>query len=219
MSMIKYRVHEVAKDFNVTSKVISQILTDYATTPKNHMQVLETAELDLIFEYMTQHNQVSSLEEVFNVKAREEAPAAKAAEKKPAVAAPAVQTKGNAPVKAAQNTAPANGANQGPAKPETKTENREHTPRKVAEKRVVDTRGGAAVNIEKYNEKFEDMAGMKARGDNNLRRGNKEKIASKNKQRPNQQVASAKRRQEERDKMNRLQLEIAKKRLREKLRK
>ena len=27
MSMIKYRIHEVAKDFNVTSKVISQILT------------------------------------------------------------------------------------------------------------------------------------------------------------------------------------------------
>ena len=34
MSMIKYRVHEVAKDFNVGSKVITQILTDYATTPK-----------------------------------------------------------------------------------------------------------------------------------------------------------------------------------------
>ena len=38
----KYRVHEVAKDFKTTSKVITQILTDYATTPKNHMQVLET---------------------------------------------------------------------------------------------------------------------------------------------------------------------------------
>ena len=56
MSMIKYRVHEVAKDFNVTSKVISQILTDYIAPPKNHMQVLEDAELDLIFEYLTQHH-------------------------------------------------------------------------------------------------------------------------------------------------------------------
>ena len=82
MSMIKYRVHEVAKDFNVTSKVIGQILTDYATPPKNHMQVLETAELDVIFEYMTQHNQVSSLEEVFSVKVKEEAAPAKPAEKK-----------------------------------------------------------------------------------------------------------------------------------------
>lgn len=38
----KYRIHEVAKDFGMTSKDISQILTDYATTPKNHMQVLGT---------------------------------------------------------------------------------------------------------------------------------------------------------------------------------
>ena len=65
MSMIKYRIHEVAKDFGVTSKVISQILTDYIAAPKNHMQVLETPELDVIFEYMTQHNQAESLEEIF----------------------------------------------------------------------------------------------------------------------------------------------------------
>ena len=57
----KYRVHEVAKDFKTTSKVITQILTDYATTPKNHMQVLETGELDIIFEYLTQHHQMESL--------------------------------------------------------------------------------------------------------------------------------------------------------------
>ena len=80
MSMMKYRVHEVAKDFNTTSKVITQILTDYATTPKNHMQVLENDELDVIFEYMTQHNQVASIEDIFNV------PAPKAAEpKKPSL--------------------------------------------------------------------------------------------------------------------------------------
>ena len=51
--MNKYRVHEVAKDFKMTSKAITQILTDYATTPKNHMQVLEEPELDVIFEYLT----------------------------------------------------------------------------------------------------------------------------------------------------------------------
>ena len=104
MSMIKYRVHEVAKDFNVPTKVISQILTDYATTPKNHMQVLETPELDVIFEYMTQHNQAASLEDIFKVPEKPAAPAKKeavpekataAAEKKPAQqsAAPAQQQK------------------------------------------------------------------------------------------------------------------------------
>ena len=105
MAMLKYRVHEVAKDFGTTSKVITQILTDYMTPPKNHMQVLENPELDVIFEYMTQHNQVESLEDIFKVappvekkpepaaeepKAEEQAPAAAdaAGTAKPAAAAP-----------------------------------------------------------------------------------------------------------------------------------
>ncbi len=61
MSLIKYRVHEVAKDFNLGSKDISAILTEYATTPKNHMQVLEDEELSLIFEYLTQHHQMQDI--------------------------------------------------------------------------------------------------------------------------------------------------------------
>ena len=193
MSMVKYRVHEVAKDFNSTSKVISQILTDYATTPKNHMQVLENDELDLIFEYLTQHNQVGSIAEIFNTPAQAEP---KPSEKKPA--------KDEKPAKPAQQ--PAQSAAPAPAKKEK--ENKPHVPRQVAEKRVIDTRGSAAVNMTKYDEKFDKMAGE--RGRDRDRKGGKEKIVNKSKQRQ-QQVASAKRRQEERDKMQKLQLEIAKK--------
>ena len=76
----KYRIHEVAKDFGMTSKDISQILTDYATTPKNHMQVLEDAELDLIFEYLTQHHQVGSIAEIFAPEPEEKKAPAKAPE-------------------------------------------------------------------------------------------------------------------------------------------
>ena len=71
----KYRVHEVAKDFGVPTKQITEILTKYAETPKNHMQVLEDRELSLIFEYLTQHNQVSGIQVIF-------AEGAKPAEKK-----------------------------------------------------------------------------------------------------------------------------------------
>ncbi len=215
MSLIKYRIHEVAKDFNVASKVISQILTDYIATPKNHMQVLETPELDVIFEYMTQHNQAASLEDIFKTPAKPSAPAKAKAEAEPAkseakTAEPAApEKKGDAKAAASAKAAP---QPQQPApQPAAQKPNKPHTPRQVAEKRVVDTRGGAAVNIEKYNEKFEDMAGTKANA-NNMRTASKQKIGSKAKQRPNsQQASSAKRRQEERDKMNRLQLEIAKK--------
>ena len=193
MSMMKYRVHEVAKDFNSTSKVISQILTDYATTPKNHMQVLENDELDIIFEYLTQHNQVGSIAEIFNTPAQAEP---KPADKKPA--------KNDKPVKSAQQAAqPA-----APTPVKKEKENKPHVPRQVAEKRVIDTRGSAAVNMTKYDEKFDKMAGE--RGRDRDRKGGKEKIVNKSKQRQ-QQVASAKRRQEERDKMQKLQLEIAKK--------
>ena len=207
--VVKYRIHEVAKDFNVASKEISQILTDYVAPPKNHMQVLENPELDIIFEYMTQHNEAASLEDIFKTAP---APVPAKAEK----AAPAPAKKGDAPKAAAKPAQNMQNAKPAPAQPQQQTaaadrQNKPHVPRKVAEKRVVDTRGGAAVNIEKYNEKFEDMAGMK--GNDSMRRANKEKINSKSKQRPNQQAASAKRRQEERDKMNRLQLEIAKKQL------
>ena len=209
MSMIKYRIHEVAKDFNVTSKVISQILTDYIAPPKNHMQVLENNELDVIFEYMTQHNQVASLQDIFNVQ-----PKAEPAKAQPRAEQPRSQFQGqkkpdvkNGKPQDKPAVQPAAAPVQQPAQDKP---NKPHTPRQVAEKRVVDTRGGAAVNIEKYNEKFEDMAGARA-NNNNLRRGNKEKITSKAKQRPNSQLASTKRRQEERDKMNKLQLEIAKK--------
>ena len=209
MSMIKYRIHEVAKDFNVPSKVISQILTDYIAPPKNHMQVLENNELDVIFDYMTQHNQVASLQDIFNVQPKAEAKETKPKAAEQAKPAPAAKP-GDKPAAKPQDKPAAQQSTAAPEQPTPVKKDKPHTPRQVAEKRVVDTRGGAAVNIEKYNEKFEDMAGAKA-NNNNLRRGNKEKITSKSKQRPQAQLASAKRRQEERDKMNKLQLEIAKK--------
>ncbi len=205
----KYRIHEVAKDFGLTSKVVSQILTDYIAPPKNHMQVLENSELDVIFEYLTQHNQVDSLEQIFNVS-------------KPAVESPkpAVQKadgKASAEDKKAKGKTPKQDKKpqqtpvqeQQPAASKKPVENKPHVPRKVAEKRVVDTRGGSSVNIEKYNEKFEDLAGAKT--GENFRRTNKEKINSSRKQKANQQSQSIKKRQEERDKLNKLQLEIAKK--------
>ena len=197
MSMIKYRVHEVAKDFNSTSKEISQILTDYASTPKNHMQVLENDELDVIFEYLTQHNQVASLADIFNVAPKQDtkapAPAAKQPQKQDAKS----------------KEAPAPAPTPAPAAAPKKKENKPHVPKPVAEKRVIDTRGSAAVNIDKYNEKFDNMANERSRERD--RKGGKEKIVNKAKQRQQQQTASAKRRQEERDKMQKLQLELAKK--------
>ena len=78
-NMIKYRVHEVAKDFGFTSKLVTDIMTEFLTTPKNHMQVLTDDELNLIFDVITQRNQVESFEKLMS--ATSPAPAKEEAEK------------------------------------------------------------------------------------------------------------------------------------------
>ena len=85
-SLIKYRVHEVAKDFNLGTKEITDILTKYAKTPKNHMQVLEDGELAILFDYLTQHHPVDSIESIYADVYREPKPA-----QKPAAPAPQKQ--------------------------------------------------------------------------------------------------------------------------------
>ena len=94
----KYRVHEVAKDFGVSTKEITELLTKYAETPKNHMQVLEDRELSLLFEYLTQHNPVSGIQVIFaeGMKPAAEKKAEPAPEKK---AEPKAEKKPEAPKK------------------------------------------------------------------------------------------------------------------------
>ena len=126
--MVKYRIHEVAKDFNTTSKVISQILTDYIAAPKNHMQVLDTPELDIIFEYMTQHNQAQSLEDIFRTAPSAEPQKETAEAKKPAAAAGAKAGKADAGKQAgAAGKKPAQQpAAQEPVRQQQKKENKPH---------------------------------------------------------------------------------------------
>ena len=61
-NIIKYRVHEVGKDFERTSKEIIETIAPYYPGNKNHMTSLEDAELDIVFEKFTQDNAVESFE-------------------------------------------------------------------------------------------------------------------------------------------------------------
>ena len=219
-SFEKYRVHEVAKDFNMTSKAIAEILTKYATTPKNHMQVLEDGELSVIFDYLTQHNQCESMEDLFKIPAKPEQPKAaeKSAEKGAEPAKPAPQQPAKPQQPQAQQSAqakPAQGAQQHAQQPKAAVkEQKPHQPRQVPEKRVIDTRGGGNVNLGKYDERFDRLAAGAhgaQEGGKRSDRGGKEKFQSRQKQRQQQAAASTKRRQEERDRMQKLHFEIAKK--------
>lgn len=201
----KYRVHEVAKDFNKNSKEITDILTKYATAPKNHMQPLEDKELSLIFEYLTQHNQVESIESIYADVYREPKPAAKAEPKNDKPAAPAAKPQ-QQNTKPAQNEAPAAkpAAQAEQPKPQQPQQSRPAT--RVPEKKVVDTRKSGNVNLEKYDQRLEDLAAGKTK----QMQGGKQKFQGGNKRKGNFQGGN-KRRQEEQEKMRRLQLEIAKK--------
>ena len=192
----KYRVHEVAKDFGVSTKEITEILTKYAETPKNHMQVLEDRELSLIFEYLTQHNPVSSIAVIY-------AEGAKAEEKKSAPAAkPAQSAPAQSSGKPQQQTPAA-----GNAKP---SEQPKQPMSRVPQRQVVDTRKATNVNLDKYDEKLQDMADARSSGkrDQQAPQG-KEKF--RNKQRRDNNFNSNKRKQEEADRLRKLRLEVIKK--------
>jgi len=202
-TMFKYRVHEVAKDFNLPTKTITEILTKYATTPKNHMQVLTIAELDLIFEFLTTNNQIESIEEIYAVESPRATPPAKKG------ATSTAEAPGAAAGTSAEGVTPAGASDSTSAAPRlqpVKKPDKPFVPRQAPQKRVVDT-SGATINIAKYDDRLDNLVPERAE---NMRRG-KEKIQKKGQQRQQTMASGAKRRQEERDRMHRLQLEIAKK--------
>ena len=81
---------------------------------------------------------------------------------------------------------------------------------RVPQKKIVDTRKGGDVNLAKYDQRLEDLGGERAARMERKSSSGKEKIRSTN-QRRGGMTFSNKRRQDEAEKMRRLQLEIAKK--------
>ena len=200
-TMFKYRVHEVAKDFKLPTKKITEILTEYATTPKNHMQALTLEELDIIFEYLTINNQIDTIEEIYSVTS----PPADLPLKNDKETQTKAQAKEGSGV---EPTASQEQQQKGGAAPPVaqRKPDKPFTPRQAPQKRIVDT-SGATINIAKYDERLDNLVPERAE---NMKRG-KEKFQRKGQQRQQTMASGAKRRQEERDRMNLLQLEVAKK--------
>ena len=61
--IIKYRVHEVAKDFNVPSKEVIEIIMAATGAEKKHMTALNEDELNVVFEHFSRNKQVESFNE------------------------------------------------------------------------------------------------------------------------------------------------------------
>ena len=216
MSFVKYRVKEVATDFGKTPKEIAEIISKYYEKPKSNTQVLNEAELNALFDDITRNNQIKSLEQVFAVKpAAPKAEAPKAAPAKPA----APQQQGRP-----QQNQPQNRPQQNQQRPQQNQQNQQNRPQQTAapvqpakqpeperkrERRVVDT-SAVQVNSNRFadvdnlvSERVQDYQGGKQRiGGGRGKQQNKQQ---------KQNFKGSKSRNEEQEKMRRLQMEVARK--------
>ena len=140
-SFVKYKIKDVATDLGVTPKEISAIVEKYFEKPRSTAQVLDDNQLNVIFDYMTQHNQIASVEVVFAAafatreaeeKRKAEEAARKAAEEQKK--AEAAQAAGKpAPAAKPGDKKPVQGGQSKPA------EKKPAEPQRKRERRVVDT--------------------------------------------------------------------------------
>ena len=195
MSLVKYRLREVAQDFGVTPKEISQILEKYSEKPKSNTQVLTTEELNIVFDAVTQKNQISSLEQVFAVK-----PAPKA--EAPKTEAPKAESKPQ------QNNKPQPQQNKPIQNQPAPKAEKPAEPERKRERRVVDT---SAVQVN--SNRFADVDNLVSERVQNFQ-GGKQRIGDKGNKQQKQQKGNFKgnkSKNEEQEKMRRLQMEVARK--------
>ncbi len=188
MSLVKYRLKEVATDFGVAPKEIVEVISKFFEKPKSNTQVLTDEELNVVFDYMTQTHQVDSLEQVFAAQ-----PKAKAEEKKPQHTSKPEEKKA-APQQHTEKT-------EKPSKPAE--------PQRKRERRVVDT-SAVQVNSARFDDRVDNLVSERVQN----YQGGKQRIGGKKGQQQNRRdnkFKGNKSRNEEQEKLRRLQMEVARK--------
>ena len=195
MSLVKYRLKDVATDFDLPVKEVTDVVAKFYEKPKSNTRVLTEEELNVVFDYITKTHQIESLEQVFAVQPKKvEAPVEKAPEK---AAEPA--KKMDAP-KAASEKPAASAPQQ--AKPQKVAE-----PERRRERRVVDT---SAVQVN--SNRFADVDNLVSERVQNFQ-GGKQKFGKKGQQqnKKDNKFKGNKSKNEEQEKLRRLQMEVARK--------
>ena len=228
----KIKVSEIAKDFGLQNKDIIDILAKYFDEPKKSQTALDTKELDVLLDVLTQEHAVADFNAYFAMKKPEEKPAPKKEEKKSAPKKDAPKKteqdkkddkkpapkkddakggkKGDA--KGEKKDAPASTGGQSSPAPFKKHEKKKDGPmqsRTKGEKRTVDTRV-EDVQLDKYNERYEHIAPVHSMNDN---ASTKQKIKQKSQQYRKQQGMRSKRKESEAERLRRIEAERAKKTL------
>lgn len=178
--MIKYRVHEVAKDLGIASKEVIALLKEHLGEEKKHMTALTEDELNFIFEYYTQKNEVENFDKYFSEKntsvdTKPESTTKKPKEKKSTLSSINVKK---------QKSEPSKTQNSQKSKFENKiiltgSSENSQPEQEISDGLVINTRN-VNVNIDKYNEKYDKIASEKIQNDNTTT--TKQKIVQKSQQ-------------------------------------
>ena len=207
MAIKKNKLNEVAKDFNMQSKALIELLGKYFDGEKKSQATLEDKEMDVIFDVLTKQHSVESFDDYFAMQKENKEPAPKketakkASDKKPTDKKPAAK---------ANEKADANKAsNQELPKKKVKDPNKPMQSRTKGEVRHIDTRAGS-VDLDKYNERYENIAPANDRNSDNVVR--KQKLNQKSKQYRKQGMRSHKH-ESEAERLKRIAAERAKKQI------
>ena len=223
----KYRVRDVAKDLDVKTNYVTELIEkSFGGAKKSSMTALESDELDLLFDTVTKENAVDSFDEYFALKSKKEAPEKKEEAQQPEQKSEEKSAEKKEAAKPAQKSAPAK-----EAKPAAKTEKpaakaqtqaakpaEDKQPKKKSDKpmqsrtkgerRTVDTRAGN-VELDKYNERYENIAPAN-NGMQSDKSVNKQKLKQRSTQYRKQGMRSS-RRETEAQRLARIAAERAKK--------
>lgn len=223
----KYRVRDVAKDLDVKTNYVTELIEkSFGGAKKSSMTALESDELDLLFDTVTKENAVDSFDEYFALKSKKEAPEKKEEAQQPEQKSEEKSADKKEAAKPAQKPAPAK-----EAKPAAKTEKpaakaqtqaakpaEDKQPKKKSDKpmqsrtkgerRTVDTRAGN-VELDKYNERYENIAPAN-NGMQSDKSVNKQKLKQRSTQYRKQGMRSS-RRETEAQRLARIAAERAKK--------
>ena len=236
----KYKVNEVAKDFGLQTKDITEKLAKYFDEPKKSQTALDTKELDVLFDVLTQDNSVSDFNAYFAMQKKAEKAPKKEEKKEPKkqenkdAQKKAPQKKdGNKPEQKKQEKAADSNKNKNEKAnnkkaEEKKPEQKKHgestlNPFKKHEKKndgpmQSRTKGerrtidtrAEDIQLDKYNEKYENIAPVHSINDNVQ---TKQKLKQKSQQYRKQQGMRSKRKESEAERLKRIEAERAKKTL------
>ena len=220
MSLVKYRLREVASDFGVAPKEVTEIISKFSEKPKSNTQVLTEEELNIVFDQLTKNHPVASLEKAFAAQTavRQEAPKAEAPKQEaPKAEQPkAEQPKNAKPQQGGNKTGNnANNANSGNHSANNANNNapkadKPKEPERKRERRVVDT-SAVQVNAARFDDRVDNLVSERvqdyARGKQRIGGGKQQQ----NKKRDNKFVKGNKAKNEEQERLRRLQMEQARK--------